>query len=310
MSGPERRRDLVNLPARPHRLVDPCRLQNLNRALLENLAVSGDGGDEIGNRITHGEYVCRISAATTTAFMPLPEIGAARHVSRAMETAAKIREWLMQTAEARGWSYALWANKARVAPSTVQRAVKPDYEFITSSRTLAKLADAAGVDHPSFDGFTNNQGERQEATLLPIRYEVGAGIWRSVDDTHASYGEGRVLADPAFAGFEQWMERVVTDSMDKEYPVGSLLHVVDSIGIGYAPRTGDHVIVERRQDGGLRERTVKEVSVTRRGLELVARSNNPRWDGPIAIVDGHDEAHCEVEIVGLVLGSYRSRRPS
>lgn len=106
------------------------------------------------------------------------------------------------------------------------------------------------------------------------------------------------------------MERVVTDSMDLDYPIGTLIHVVDAIGIGYAARSGDHVVIERKQDGGLAERSVKEVRVTRAGLELICRSSNPRWAGSVAVHEGQDEDHCTVAIVALVLGSYRSRRTS
>lgn len=224
-----------------------------------------------------------------------------------MQAAAKIRDWLRETAAARGWTYARWAKQAGVAASTVQRAIRDDYEFVTSSRTLAKLAEAAGVDPPAIEALTDSVARQQPLKLLPIRYEVGAGIWRSVDDVHEAYGVGPVRADPAFEGFEQWLERVVTDSMDKEYAIGTLLHVVDAISIGYAPRTGDHVIVERRQDGGLSERTVKEVVVTRQGVQLWPRSNNPKWAGPIDYRAGMEGDHCDVHIAGLVLGSYRAR---
>lgn len=227
-----------------------------------------------------------------------------------MEPAERIRAWLKSAAAEKGWSYAEWANRAGIAPSTIQRAVKDDYQFVTSSRTIAKLADAAGIDPPRLDSLTVSQGERVPAKTLAVRYEVGAGIWRSVDDVHQPREEPDVLVQehPAYRGFDQWLERVLTDSMDKEYPIGTLLHVVDRISLGYAPQTGDHVIIERRQDGGLRERTVKEVVRTPKGIQLWARSTNPHWDGPLTIHNGQDPEHFEVEIVGLVLGSYRARR--
>lgn len=224
-----------------------------------------------------------------------------------MEAAEKIRQWLRENLKAQGISAAAWAAKAQLSPSTIQRAIKDDYQFVTSSRTLAKLANAIGIAPPQIEGFSDGNPTRAGIRHLPIRYEVGAGIWRSVHDASEAYGTGPVTESGAYAGFEQWLERVVTDSMNLEYPVGTLLHVVDAIAIGYAPRTGDHVIIERTQDGGMAERTCKEIAVAPDRVELWSRSTNPRWSEPVVFAkDGHDGPYT-VQIVGLVLGSYRSR---
>jgi phage repressor protein C with HTH and peptisase S24 domain len=225
-----------------------------------------------------------------------------------MEAAESIRQWLLATSAAKGVSLAEWAKRAGIAASTVQRAAKPGYQFVTSSRTLAKLAEALDVPPPPVTVTTVNL-DRPQLSYLPVRYEVGAGVWRNVDDGFQDLGEqGAVASDPSYAGFDQWMERVVGDSMDQEYQPGTLLHVVDAIAIGYAPRTGDHVIIERTEDGARSERSVKEVLVTPEGVQLICRSNNPRWSAPIDYAEGRDQEHFTVAIVAYVLGSYRSRR--
>lgn len=217
-----------------------------------------------------------------------------------------IRRWIRENAEAHDLSFAAWAKLAGLAPSTVQRVMAPDYPFVPSTRTLSALAAAINVPPPSL-------GEAVETTQLamfhlPIRYEVGAGLWRAVEDLDHALGTAPVLPEPAYAAFPQWLERVVTDSMDRDYPVGSLLHVVDATEIGYAPRSGDHVIIERtRRGGGLVERTVKEIQMTPRGPEFWPRSNNPRWSEPIRLAENGEEDDTIVEIKGLVLGSYRRR---
>lgn len=227
-----------------------------------------------------------------------------------MTTADDIRAWMRRVMAEKELTPAAWARRAGVAPSTIQRAIKEDYAFITSSRTLAKLAGAAGVTPPSVDAPLN---QREPATFLSIRHEVGAGVWRMVDDmAQVELGTAPVFAEPAYADFPQWLERVIGDSMDEEYPEGTLLHIVDTIALGYAPRAGDHVIVERRRDqGGTVERTVKEVTFGPGGrMQLIARSKNPRWRAnPVVVLNGHDQDNCEVQVVGLVLGSYRRRRP-
>lgn len=279
--------------------------RNVERAAL-GLKLSDQLLDEIG----HDLRVCRINAASATAFMPLGAGLKKRQGGGGMDAASKIREWLKKGMAESGLSAAAWAKKAGIAASTIQRAVKDDYEFITSSRTLAKLADAIGIAPPEIEMLSSGQPTRLPATHLPIRYEVGAGVWRSVEDVQVPYGTAPVAEDAAFAGFEQWLERVVTDSMDQEYPIGTLLHVVDAIAIGYAPRSGDHVIVERTQSGGMHERTCKEVQVRPGAIELWPRSHNPRWQEPLTFSNGSGNdglSHTQVAIVGLVLGSYRRR---
>lgn len=227
-----------------------------------------------------------------------------------MQTAAEIRDWMKRVMTEHDLTPAAWARKAGLAPSTIQRAIKENYQFVTSTRTISRLAQAVGVTPPSVD----SPQTVEQPTFLGVRYEVGAGLWRMVDDVgQVDYGHAPVLADPAYAQFPQWLERVVGDSMNLEYIEGTLLHVVDTIALGYAPRAGDHVIVQRMRDqGGTVERTIKEVAFGPHGMTLIARSTNPRWaNHPVVVTnDGHDQDHCEVQVVGLVLGSYRSRRAS
>ena len=63
-----------------------------------------------------------------------------------------IRTWMTDTMAAKRWSAAEWAHKAGVAPSTIQRAVKEGYQFVTSTNTLTTLAEAAGVSAPKLTG--------------------------------------------------------------------------------------------------------------------------------------------------------------
>jgi hypothetical protein len=226
-----------------------------------------------------------------------------------MQSAAEIREWMKRVMRETGLSEPEWAKRAGVHKSTIYRAIKDDYEFVTSTRTLAKLARAAGVTLPTVDPRQTLEQPR----FLGVRYEVGAGLWRMVDDVNqVDFGTpSPVLPDPAYDQFPQWLERVVGDSMNLEYREGELLHVIDTIALGYAPRAGDHVIVQRTRDqGGTIERTVKEVAFGPHGLMLCARSSNPRWaNHPIVVTaGGHDQENCLVEIVGWVLGSYRRRQ--
>lgn len=234
------------------------------------------------------------------------------------EAADKIREWMLQTLAAKGWTARAWATRAGVAPSTVAKAVKPDYPFVTSTRTLNALAAAAGVSPPG--GETPARSVQLVPTFLAVRYVVQAGLWKEVDEAAQTYIDEfsyPVTPDARFADWPQWLEQVQGDSVNKIIPPGGLAHVVDAIEMGYSPRPNDFVVVERRRDQGrLRERTIKQVEIgPDRSVALRPCSTNPKWadqtilarHGERAVTRaGTDAANddVEVEIVGLVIGSY------
>jgi len=102
-----------------------------------------------------------------------------RPVDQNAEIAAEIRSWMLRVMEQTGLSVSAWAEKAGVARTTIARPIKDGYQFITSGRTLVKLAQAAGVSPPDFAGgevIVMPTAERGVGEVrLPIRYEVAAG---------------------------------------------------------------------------------------------------------------------------------------
>lgn len=146
-----------------------------------------------------------------------------------------------------------------------------------------------------------------ETTPLPVRFTVAAGAWKPVEewrDEPLGFAEAHVLK--AYEGFPQWLERVEGDSYDRKIPDGALVHVVDAIAMGYAPRHGDTVIVVRkRAQGAFLERSVKEVVLTPFGVELWPRSHNAKWDQPLHYTAGlRPGEEAEVEIAGKVVRAY------
>ena len=224
------------------------------------------------------------------------------------EIAAEVRAWLLGVLERHPeLSAASWAKKAGVAGSTVQRAIKPTYQFVTSSRTLAKLAAAANESTPEFRAAAEAQ---LVPHFLPVRYRVQAGHWIESDDYAQTWvaPPHPVAPHPSFSEWPQWLEEVVGDSIDLKIPPGGFAHVVDAIAMGYAPRDGDYVVIERKRDGGqLRERSIKQIDLKARGrVQLWPRSSNPAWSKPLDVLLGANDADIEVAIVGLVIGSYSS----
>ena len=67
-----------------------------------------------------------------------------------------IAEWIEATRERTGLSYPEWAKRADLgAATTLTRALKDDYQSVTSVKTLHALAQAAGV--PSILDFLRGQ---------------------------------------------------------------------------------------------------------------------------------------------------------
>lgn len=221
------------------------------------------------------------------------------------DPAGEIRAWMIRVMDETGWNPPEWADKAGLAATTIQRAIKPGYAYVTSSKTLAKLAAAAHTAPPALQ-----DGPRRAAApnFLPVRYRVQAGYWLEVDDyVHDYHAPPQpVMADPRYAGCAQWLEEVVGDSVNLKIPAGGFAHVVDAIDMGYAPRREDFVVVERRRAGGqLRERTIKQIEIRDGVVELWPRSSNEKWNSPVILTDGVSaDEDIEVVIAGLVVGAY------
>ena len=233
--------------------------------------------------------------------MRLYESDAEPHEGDGMDGPSRIREWMKATLERDGLTVDGWAKLAGVHKSTIHRALKDDYAFVTSSRTLNRLAQAAGVSPPDVLSQV-----KLELRFLPVRYSVQAGLWYEIDaEEPPEHRSVAVAPHPAFERFPQWLEKVVGDSVDLKIPAGHYAHVVDAQEMGYAPRHGDWVVVERRRDQGcVRERTIKQIEMSEGRVALWPRSRNPKWSEPVDLAAGARPGDTEVQIVGLVIGAY------
>lgn len=224
-----------------------------------------------------------------------------------MEPGARLRE----LREAAGVSVEQLAQRVGKSPTTVrahengQNGIRPPMaqryarELNSTPEWILYGRSKADQRLPSPDEITKQQ--------LQIRYQVAAGAWLATDDVRDQpLGEAEAHWLPEYKDFQQWLEVVSGDSMDRLLPPGSLVHVVDAIGMGYAPRHGDLVVVVRRRaQGAFIERSIKQVELTSAGVELWPRSHNPRWSQPLEIRSGMREGEdAEVEIVGKVARAY------
>lgn len=158
---------------------------------------------------------------------------------------------------------------------------------------------------------------------------VQAGLWRDavewpVEDQFAI----SVPVDERYPGARRFGLEVRGASMDRLYPVGTILICVPFIDIGTVPDTGDHVVCVRRNHDGLVEATVKEFVVDERDrVWLWPRSNQPEFQQPLQLETGNIPVAHEIsdppatvhagffqieegeiptiQIAALVTGSYR-----
>lgn len=159
---------------------------------------------------------------------------------------------------------------------------------------LLELKDASKIELP------NN------TDALPVRFFVQAGTWREEDDSvqDQRYGPPASI-DPQYPS-PQWIEEIIGDSVNQIAPEGSFAHVVDWPALGRDPKERDLVVVQRTRDqGAVRERTIKEVRFNRTKVELWPRSTNPRWSEPLVLSDYGEDADVTVSIAGLVIWIHR-----
>lgn len=136
--------------------------------------------------------------------------------------------------------------------------------------------------------------EDSEATdggsWLTVSGEVEAGVFRAQPEWGPEDWY-QVELEPLSDGHQHHGLIVRGRSMDRIFPQGTILRVVDAISSGYALMHDDYVVVERRQ-GDLVELTCKRLSMRPDGnYELIAESFLDQFQEPIFIgrpVDGSD----------------------
>lgn len=147
--------------------------------------------------------------------------------------------------------------------------------------------------------------------FVPVRGQVAAGLWFEDGEWDTpKYPEVPVVPS-RYRNVPQIAYKVVGDSMDERgFVDGSYVITVPYWQVRTQIQDGDAVVVERR-DGSRVERTIKIVVIGPGEYRLEARSTNPRWaDTAIVIPRDRPEANDNsVEIIGLVIGSYKPEMP-
>jgi transcriptional regulator with XRE-family HTH domain len=232
----------------------------------------------------------------------------ANFASRAMEgcdapcDSCTMRIRLHEIREGLGLSQEVVADRAGVSVSQISR-WEAGGSNIPSGR-LSSLADA--YECRISDIFDDDDGRFVSlGPPVPIRGPVAAGQWHQTWEL--GQDEQRTLtgrADVTVPMRDRFGVRVEGDSMNEVYPHGTILECV-AFYAGAEIESGRRVIVQRRRNGDEYEVTVKEYHRDAEGVEwLVPRSRNPAFQNPIR-ADQQDPDIDEVQIIGVVVGSYR-----
>lgn len=148
-----------------------------------------------------------------------------------------------------------------------------------------------------------------QLTSLPLVGTVQAGAWLVIDDMSQDQPEYFPAAqDGRYPHARQYLREVRGDSVNAlGIHEGDLAHLVDFAEAGVRLNTGNVVEVTRyRDDGALREITLKEVEVTPDGGYLLwPRSTNPRWKEPLKWTEGADGEDVNVHVTGLLLAAIK-----
>lgn len=139
---------------------------------------------------------------------------------------------------------------------------------------------------------------------LPLLGSIQAGHWLELGyaQEEAKVEMVPIIRDPRFPHAKQYALRVVGDSMDLDYPDGSIVTCVDFADSGMSLGEGLIVHVERQRAGGqLVEVTLKGIELRRGKMFLVPHSSNPQWQPiPLDSRDGGTETVAK----GIVLGGW------
>lgn len=170
--------------------------------------------------------------------------------------------------------------------------------------TLGKMAELIEEDISYFLAADFSVASKAGPQLY-LKGEVAAGVWKDAwewdREEWLPFQGGSHIDAPMEARFGLI---VAGESMNEVYPPGTRLDCVSCIHAGINEvRSGQRVIVVRRNFHGEVEATVKEYQKTADGEWLVPRSRNPAFQQPIPMYDGSPDIE-ETVIVAVVRGAY------
>jgi len=222
-----------------------------------------------------------------------------------------IAQELRRRMEERGFKQKALAIAADLNETYVRDILKGKSKNPEASK-LARLAEALGCTSDQLLGKGSTVSPIH-TTQIEVRGDVQAGVWRdAMEWPRSEWYAITVPLDAPYAGLHRYGLLVKGDSMDKVFPEGSIVVVVNLVDLGRMPTTGEIVIaVQRSKVSDEFEATVKAVQVLDSGeMILWPQSTNPDLAMPVrvpVIKGDHDAGMPDVFIQALVVASYRPK---
>lgn len=169
---------------------------------------------------------------------------------------------------------------------------------------------------PPIDGAAVVPGARIVLRPIEVIGHAQAGVFTElVEWDEPSRYKVNISQDDGFSPeFTRYGIEVRGESMNKVFPDGSIVSVIDFEELGKKPATGDYVTVLRRDAYGPGfEATIKALQIKDDGtICLWPKSTDPRYQQPLIISPPNDEriddaGALDVQIKGLVVGSVNTR---
>ena len=230
-------------------------------------------------------------------------------------THMELRDLIIDRRKRLGWTQTQLAEKAGVKQQDVTRIesglTRHSKHEPAIRRALGISQDEIGKAVDQIHAFQREENDRLMPTIgvqnAPVRGETAAGVWLEHDYVDQGRYDPIPFVPTRYGRLPQFAFKVTGRSMEREaiYDGDYVVCVEYKIARGIAV-DGDVVVAERRR-GGLLERSCKYVARSENGdLILTARSNEPIFSDPIPLESLEEDTL--IEIVGLVVGSYRPRR--
>lgn len=226
----------------------------------------------------------------------------ARPRLRRMEkTPDQKREVLRRFITDNGLKIARWAKEAGVDKNSIYNFLN-EHSSSLDMRTYAKLARVVNVPAWKISG---DQPEPSGPHTIWVVGKVQAGLWQEAVEWPEYDREAVDVPVPDRFRSKAKALRVEGESMNLEYPDGSIAVFVDFLDFR-EPQHGDHVVVYAHAKDGAIEATLKEMRVVDDKTWLWPRSDHPEHQAPMDPECPPDHV-ADIEVKGIVIGGYRPR---
>lgn len=242
-----------------------------------------DKGDYVRSRVhwlAHDESIAERTLNTSGAGCKPPRYD---HRVRYKLLVERIKERL----DATGLSETAACKEARVGVNSIRHIRRRDHA--PKAETLAKLAVVLGVPPVYFleaASLGASQPDLQPAHVLETVYVKGAvqaGAWQlALEWDPSEWYAVTVPPSRKYPGLPRFALEVRGNSMDREFPNGSVVAVVKLEDLGRLPEPTEYVVVLRRSLGQEEfEATLKQYERDQNGRHLLwPRSTDPEYQVP------------------------------